>query len=443
MKENNLGDSLESLRGLINISIDIVKEDLITHHDSPLNLASSRRHPLRDRYDEKVAQALKRISSAGVMLRALCDPEAWIHDIMFNFSDLTALFVTCQADVANLLNNQALDATAIAEKTGIEADKISRHLRALCNMHIFREVAPNVYENNELSLLFQSESRRALVGLCAEESRLASCQMWEALNRPDFRDTEAVNKAAFNIAYETDLNIFQYWEQVRPDLGKRGACAFAGKGLNEAQYLALYPWAEEPDHTLVVDVGGGVGGATLPIVSKFQNLTLLVQDLPENKEKFWAFLKKDYPRVLESNRASFQAQNFFEVNTTKNAPIYFLRHVLHDWPDAEATKLLKNLAAVMSARSKILICEHIVLPTYRSNSAPDDTEPEPFIAPEPLLPNWGASFTSRLDLHVLSCINSKQRTEDDFKNLAARAGLTVAFMWRNVGDEVIVECRLH
>lgn len=48
----------------------------------------------------------------------------------------------------------------------------------------------------------------------------------------------------------------------------------------------MYPWAEENNGALLVDVGGGVGGATLPIVSAFHNLKLQVQDLPENREKF-------------------------------------------------------------------------------------------------------------------------------------------------------------
>lgn len=75
------------------------------------------------------------------------------------------MLVACQADVPNLLKDGALDAEAIAAKTGIDADKMSRHLRALANVHVFREVAPDVYENNELSVLFQSESRKAFVGL--------------------------------------------------------------------------------------------------------------------------------------------------------------------------------------------------------------------------------------------------------------------------------------
>ncbi|OAA59250.1 Cytochrome P450 [Akanthomyces lecanii RCEF 1005] len=435
----NAEDSLEGLRHLINASINTIQSDLKAHNDPPLYIASSSRHPLRERHDERVSRALKCVSSAGIMLRALCDPEAWMHDIMFNFADLTALYVACQADIATLIGEEPLDASAIAKKTGIDADKMSRHLRALCNIHIFREVAPDVFQNNELSLLLQSESKRALVGLCAEESRLASCKMWEALTEPGYKDSKASNMAAFNIAYETDLNIFQYWEKLRPDLGERGARAFSGKGFNEKQYLSLYPWAEEADGTLVVDVGGGVGGATLPIVTAFANLILLVQDLPETEAKFIKHLETNHPTVAQTKRASFQAQDFFQVNATKKAPIYFLRHVIHDWPESEAVRLLKNLATAMADSSKILICEHMVLPTYGDGNVCGDS---PFIAPTPLLPNWGAGFTSRLDLHVLSCINSKQRTEEDFRALATQAGLAVTSVWRNMGDEVIIECRL-
>ena len=77
-----------------------------------------------------------------------------------------------------------------------------------------------------------------------------------------------------------------------------------------------------------------------------------------------------------------------------------------------------------------------------SNDVADNEAREQWKAPSPLLPNWGAGFTSRLDLHVLSCINSRQRTEEDFRMLADGAGLKVAAVRRNMGDEVLVECVL-
>lgn len=82
--DNRLTNSLEELRGIINASIDEVHEYLARHNYPPLNLTVPERHPIRDRYDESAIRALKCISNAGVMLRALCDPDAFMHDVMFN-----------------------------------------------------------------------------------------------------------------------------------------------------------------------------------------------------------------------------------------------------------------------------------------------------------------------------------------------------------------------
>lgn len=120
-----------------------------------------------------------------------------------------------------------------------------------------------------------------------------------------------------------------------------------------------------------------------------------------------------------------------------------MRHVIHDWLDPEATKILSSIAAAMTPSSKLLICEHIVLPSYPGGAPADVEQDDSLAAPAPLLRNWGASFTSRLDLQVLAVLNAKQRTEDEFSQLVAMAGLKVTKVWRNMGDETIVECRLN
>lgn len=82
---------------------------------------------------------------------------------MFQLNDQTALEIVCRADVANVLGEHPLHVKKIAEKTGINADKLSRYLRALCNIHIFEEIEPQVFKNNELSALLKSEHKRAMV----------------------------------------------------------------------------------------------------------------------------------------------------------------------------------------------------------------------------------------------------------------------------------------
>lgn len=102
----------------------------------------------------------------------------------------------------------------------------------------------------------------------------------------------------------------------------------------------------------------------------------------------------------------------------------------------------------MSAQSKLLICEHVVCPTYRSaeeNSTAEkgSSSEARFVAPEPLLANWGDAPTSRLDLQVYTCLNAKQRTKLEYQALVEQAGLELVKVWRNLGDETILECRLR
>lgn len=134
----------------------------------------------------------------------------------------------------------------------------------------------------------------------------------------------------------------------------------------------------------------------------------------------------------------------FFTPQTEEADIYFMRHVIQDWPDAESVKILANTAAKMTSSTKLLICEHVDLPSYRlsptSVSMAGSVKDE-FAAPEPLLANWGAAHTSRLDLQVLACLNARQRTQVQYTNLVQQAGLEVVHFWRNMGPLVIVECR--
>lgn len=149
----------------------------------------------------------------------------------------------------------------LAADTGLHPDRLARFLRTLCNSLIFQEVAPSRFANNALSFRFVSEGKRAIVGhwcvtipktsygVCscschadisfsADECRVSSCKTWDALTLPDYKDAMAANKAPFNIAYDTNLDYFQYVSSERPDIGNRAKKAMAGKGFNLGQYLS-------------------------------------------------------------------------------------------------------------------------------------------------------------------------------------------------------------
>jgi len=174
----------------------------------------------------------------------------------------------------------------VATKADIESDKLARYMRNLCNSHVFREVSPDIFANTSLSGLLREEGKRAHVAHCLDLVRKSSCRAWDALTLPEFRNSDAPDKTAFNLAYDTKLKIFQYLSDVEPAIGERTKVAFArGTKANDGEFLGVYPWAMEGS-AKIVDIGGGVGGGTMPVIKAFENLKLVVQDLPDTRPNF-------------------------------------------------------------------------------------------------------------------------------------------------------------
>jgi hypothetical protein len=102
------------------------------------------------------------------------------------------------------------------------------------------------------------------------------------------------------------------------------------------------------------------------------------------------------------DRVTFQAHDFFTPQTVKDAQVYFLRHVLHDWPDAYAIKILQQLVPVLEKGNRVIVVESVMPPVGAS--------------PLPL-----QKTMTTLDLTVWGLLNAKERTQEDWKKLFKKA----------------------
>ncbi|KAJ5988458.1 hypothetical protein N7481_003668 [Penicillium waksmanii] len=64
------------------------------------------------------------------------------------------------------------------------------------------------------------------------------------------------------------------------------------------------------------------------------------------------FILSDLPSEIET-----QVCNSFEEHPVKGAKAYYLRTVLHDWPDKQAVEILSRLREAMGPGSLLLIHE--------------------------------------------------------------------------------------
>lgn len=137
------------------------------------------------------------------------------------------------------------------------------------------------------------------------------------------------------------------------------------------------------------------------------------------------------PRTLGSV-VTFQVHDFFTPQPVRNAAVFLLRAVLHDWPDGFARRILLQLREAATADTKLLMAD-FVLPLACSDDTSTDgglegvEGAESILAPAPLLANLGRASANSywMDLTMQVMFNSQERTLREIVALASSSGWKV------------------
>ncbi|KJA22483.1 hypothetical protein HYPSUDRAFT_649614 [Hypholoma sublateritium FD-334 SS-4] len=214
--------------------------------------------------------------------------------------------------------------------------------------------------------------------------------------------------------------------------------------------LSGFDWASLAAGSVVVDVGGGIGSTSMILATAFAQegaqgvarrpLQFVIQDravVCAMGEKAW---KAKCPELLGAT-VHFQVHDFFTPQPVKDAAVFLLRVVLHDWPDDFARKILLRLREAAAPETKLLIAD-FVLPL----ACPDDTSStgilegiegaESVLAPAPLLPNLGKASANVywMDLTMQVMFNSQERTLREMVTLTLSAGWKVVKVTKTPGS---------
>lgn len=180
-----------------------------------------------------------------------------------------------------------------------------------------------------------------------------------------------------------------------------------------------YPWAIElsklnltDDDIAIVDIAGGQGHILEEIRQRNPQIKgrFIAQDLPSTFEA----VPSGPPEGVE-----FMPHDMFEPQPVKDAYIYYYRHIIHDWSDADCTTFLDQVVPVLKAqpKSKLLLVD-LVLPD--SNVTMQDSIRDITMFP----------------------IGGMERNESQWKELLAKSGLKIKKVWRGSEPEACVECEL-
>lgn len=249
-------------------------------------------------------------------------------------------------------------------------------------------------------------------------------------------------ETAWQEAIGSDQTVWEYLEQKveqpdgtlvpRPSLAVWAHGMVAGGRADASCLDADYPW-ESLGNSTVVDVGGGAGGTSLDLSRKFPNLSFVVEDRPstiQQAEYVWAH---EYPQAIQTGRVKLVPHNFFSKQPIRGAEVYFMRYILHDWPDDECVTILSHLCDAMSPTSKLLIVDKVLNTSVGS----DQLKPAPF----PLPANYGVAqaFGNLHDLAMMACHNGMERTPEMLEAVAQRAGLKITKILESRSTMSIIE----
>ncbi|KAI0064216.1 S-adenosyl-L-methionine-dependent methyltransferase [Artomyces pyxidatus] len=376
------------------------------------------------------------VAAAYQLIATVRLPIATIHDYAPSMYMSSALGLVTDVEVPDVLKDEpaGLHVDAIGAKVDVDPGKLARVLRYLATRHVFREVTPNVFANNRISsalvknqpfqqlkakksINYDGATTAAIVGHMTDESQISNSFFIEYL-----RDAPKDVEAPFHLAFKTKLTLWEWYEEPSNRVrGRRFANVMAGDGerFPATIFIEGFEWSSLEAGSIVVDVGGGVGSVTLTLAKAFPQLKYIVQDLREviddQAQQYW---EQKSPQSISDGTVVLQTHNFFKPQPVKDAVVYFLRGIIHNWTDAMSITILKHLRVAAGPSSKLVIFDMLML-----YACPDPAGLPP--PPYPLLANLGlpvGGFITSFDLHMLNMLNGQERTVNQFMALGEATG---------------------
>ncbi|KAJ7744186.1 O-methyltransferase [Mycena metata] len=322
---------------------------------------------------------------------------------------------------------QGLHAKDIAAATRSGVDHallvVARMLRLLATHHIFHEVSPNVFANNRLSSPLDKNKPTSVLFESTEDCFRSSSCLMETIKDPK------EGEVPFNRAFSTTVPMY-YWIQRPENAYRRQRFGLGMQGTAAAEpsdtIFQGFDWGILPEDSVLVDAGAGIGSSSMMIAKKYPKLHIVLQNLVPTANGARVHWTENLPEHVERNMVEFQGYDFFNPQPVKNAVVFLLRCIIHNWPDLQTIKIFKNLRAVALPHTKLVIVEKIlpVASVDQGSEAKEIPGAAHASAQAPLLSNWGSAVAELyfFDIGMHMTLGGTDRTLDGYVDVLRHSG---------------------
>lgn len=322
------------------------------------------------------------------------DSRQTLIDMIFGRWRSQILYAGAKLGIFDALSGGSKSSTDLAAELRLDPALAYRLLRALGSLGLLQEERDQEFSLTPTGEFLRKDHPQSLRGMALLEEGPEHYAAWKHL--------AAMIKAGKQDGFARELGhpIFEH-AAADPEYGAVFNEAMSSYSRGEtAMVLEALASHDFSGISHLCDIGGGHGHLLCSLLAKYTALRGTVYDLPSviaRKELLWA------NKMNVGNRCEYAPGDMF-----KNVPAadaYFLKHILHDWNDAECVQILSNMQREAPSGAKAFVAEYIV-------------------------PGAGTSHFAKLfDIHMMCVTSGRERTEEEYAALFHKAGWRYVKTW--------------
>lgn len=309
------------------------------------------------------------------------------------------VYVAAKLGLADQLQHGPQSVTALAAATAVQPGPLHRLLRGLASVGVFTEQSPQVFALTPMAEFLRDDhpqTARPLVIMMGETQYAA----WGDL-------LHSVQTGQTGFEHRFGRPLFDYLGDHPEQAAMFDRAMVAIHGRETAAVLDAYDFT--PFRKLI-DLGGGNGSQLIEMLERHPHLSGVVFDLPHVVDR----AREAISSAGLSARASVHGGSFFEAVPT-SGDIYLLRHIIHDWNDAQSLAILQCVRKAIPQDARLLIIETVI---------PPGNDP---------------CFAKLLDLTMLVIPGGLERTREQYTALLTDAGFALTRVVPTTGGVDVIE----
>jgi ubiquinone/menaquinone biosynthesis C-methylase UbiE len=326
-------------------------------------------------------------------------PQQHLMQLISGYWNSQCIYVAAKLGIADLLAERPLSVDELAAKTGMHRFSLYRVLRALASVGVFVEEPQANFGLTPAASFLKSDvtgSQRAMALMMGEEHYRAWGELLYSVK---------TGKPAFDKVFGQP--VFEFLSE-HPEQAAIFDKAMVGvHGRETSAILDAYDFSALSS---VADIGGGNGSNLTGLLQRYPKLHGTLFDLPGVIGR----AGKNIEKAGLADRIHCIDGDFFE-SVPGGADAYFMRHIIHDWDDEKALRILENIRRVITEHGRLLVVESVIPPGN-----------DPF-------------FGKLLDVTMLVIPGGQERTEEEYRTLFGKAGFRLSRIVPTQAEVSVIE----